>query len=71
MIGVLFETRLEIQMIWHAWFDRVMLTWLMEAVLNSDPHTGPQDPSGASDVLSYMATTAESVYCKESYTKKE
>lgn len=48
-----------------------MLTWLMEAVLNSDPRTGPQDPSGASDVLSYMATTAESVYCKESYTKKE
>lgn len=51
-------------------FERSMLTWLMDAVLNPDPPADRQDPRGASDVLSYIATTAESVYCRKSYAKK-
>lgn len=50
--------------IWHAWLERSMLTWLMDAVLNPDPEPTLRILE-ASDVLSYIATTAESVYCSD------
>lgn len=44
---------------------RSMLAWLMDAVVNSDPPDRPSESRGGGpDLLSYIATTAESVYCR-------